>query len=117
VTRGAAFFDLDRTLLAGAACSVSLCGYNTVMDLAACDTPAVIVPFEGHAEREQRIRADRLATLAGITVLSPAALTPDRLAAAVEAAAAAAPRQPLPLATDGAARAADLILTIPRRPR
>jgi predicted glycosyltransferase len=42
-----------KALLAGAACSVSLAGYNTVLDLAGCDTPAVIVPFDEHGEREQ----------------------------------------------------------------
>ena len=99
-----------RRLLAGAGCSVSLCGYNTVMDLAACATPAILVPFEDRGEREQRIRADRLAGCPGIAVLDAATLTPEQLAEAVEAAATAPLRPRLTIATDGAARAAALIL-------
>ncbi|MEM1346006.1 MAG: glycosyltransferase [Pseudomonadota bacterium] len=99
-------------LLARAACSLSLAGYNTVMDLAACRTPAVVVPFAGHGEREQAIRAARLATLPGFTVLSEAEATPERLAAAAEAAARAPARPAWPFPRDGAARAATAILDL-----
>jgi predicted glycosyltransferase len=97
-------------LLAGAAASVSRAGYNTVMDLAACRTPAVLVPFEAHGQREQAIRAEALAALPGVTVLREEELTAGALAEAAEAAARAPRRAPWPLARDGAARAARAIL-------
>ena len=104
-----------RRLLSGAAVSVSLAGYNTFTDLAACDTPAVLVPFDEHGEREQVIRAGRLEGRAGFTVLRMAELTPARLAGAVERAAAGPRRPALGIDLDGARRAANIILE--RAPR
>ena len=125
-----------RRLLASTACSVSLCGYNTVMDLAAVDTPAILVPYEAHGQREQRIRADALARMTGITVLGLDGLTPEALNSAVETAigtrahgtlpphvrAMMQPvsgigrtRPPLPIETDGAARSAARLMALARR--
>jgi UDP-N-acetylglucosamine--N-acetylmuramyl-(pentapeptide) pyrophosphoryl-undecaprenol N-acetylglucosamine transferase len=104
-----------RTLLATAACSVSLAGYNTVLDLAACTAPAILVPFDEHDEREQVIRAERLAACDGFTVLRVAALTAATLAGAAETAATGPRRMPLALGPDGAARAATRILELARR--
>jgi predicted glycosyltransferase len=101
-----------KALLAGAACSVSLAGYNTVLDLAGCTTPAIIVPFDEHDEREQVTRAERLARLDGFTVLRVGDLTPATLARAAETAATGPRRTPLALARDGAARAAAKILEL-----
>ncbi|MFQ5565025.1 MAG: glycosyltransferase family protein [Paracoccaceae bacterium] len=101
-----------KALLAAAACSVSLAGYNTVLDLAACTTPAIVVPFDEHGEREQVIRGGRLARLDGFTVLRLGELTPATLAAAAEAAITGPRRAPLPLARDGAARAAAKIMEL-----
>jgi predicted glycosyltransferase len=101
-----------KALLAESACSVSLAGYNTVLDLAGCDTPAIVVPFDEHGEREQVIRAGRLARLDGFTVLRVGDLTPAKLAAAAETAAAGPRRTSLALARDGAARAAAKILEL-----
>jgi len=103
-----------RTLLAEAACSISLAGYNTVMDLAGCTTPALLVPFDEHGEQEQVIRAERLAAHPGFTLLRVGDLTPETLATAAGAAATGPRRAPLPLARDGAARAARLILELAR---
>lgn len=104
-----------RALLARAACSVSLVGYNTVMELAACTTPAILVPFDEFGEREQVIRAERLAAFPGVRVLRLGELTPEGLARAAEAAAAGPRRPPLPLARDGAARAAAKIMELAGR--
>jgi predicted glycosyltransferase len=104
-----------RRLLSAAACSVSLAGYNTVLDLAGCATPAILVPFDEHDEREQVIRAERLAGFEGFTVLRIATLTAEALAEAVESAANGPRRPPLRLARDGAARAARLILELAAR--
>ncbi len=101
-----------RRLLAGAAVSVSLAGYNTVTDLAGCATPAILVPFDAHGEREQVIRAQRLAALDGFTVLRLGELTPAALAEAAERA-AAGPRRGAPaIDLDGARRAAATILEL-----
>jgi predicted glycosyltransferase len=100
-----------KALLANAACSVSLAGYNTVLDLAGCTTPAIVVPFDEHGEREQVIRAGRLALCDGFTVLRLDDLTPAILADVAEAAATTR-RVPLFLARDGATNAATKILEI-----
>jgi predicted glycosyltransferase len=104
-----------RRLLAGAAVSVSLAGYNTFTDLAACDTPAILVPFDEHGEREQVIRAGRLEGRPGFAVLRIGDLTPARLAGAVERAAAGTRRPPLGIDLDGARRAAQAILELAPR--
>lgn len=102
-----------RTLLGQAAASVSLAGYNTVVDLARCSTPALLVPFAEHGEREQSLRAQALARF-GMRVLDAATLTPQALAEAAETAAAAGSRPPLPLDTGGAERSAAAILDTTR---
>jgi predicted glycosyltransferase len=104
-----------RRLLAEAAVSISLAGYNTVTDLAACGTPAIVVPFDGHGEREQVIRADRLAGLPGFPVLRIGDLTPEALAEAAERAAAGPRRGPAGIDLRGAARSAALILALAPR--
>ncbi|MEM7671433.1 MAG: glycosyltransferase [Pseudomonadota bacterium] len=70
-----------RALLAGARCSISLCGYNTALDLALCDTPAILVPMAKNGEQEQLLRARRLSGFPGFTMLSEDQITPRQLAA------------------------------------
>jgi len=96
-----------RAMLRRAACSVSLCGYNTALDLIQSGVPAVVVPMEDAGEEEQLIRAQRLARRPQIRLLRQADATPEALAAAVEAAIAAGPVQPQTV--DGAARAAAIV--------
>lgn len=103
-----------RLLLSRAAVSVSLAGYNTVMDLAPIATPAILVPDETAGEREQAIRAAALARHSGIASRALTELTPEGLGALAEAM-AGHPRPPLPLSREGATRAADLILKATRR--
>jgi len=89
-----AFFDLksfenpaicvDRftpdflSFLDAADLSVSMAGYNTSMNLMAAGTPALVWPFAQN--REQRHRAERLARLGGLHILSDKDLDPERLA-------------------------------------
>lgn len=68
-----------RQMLQAAAASVSMCGYNTALDLLQAGTPAVLVPFEAGNEVEQTLRATSLAALPGMSVLNNAALTPETL--------------------------------------
>jgi predicted glycosyltransferase len=89
-----------RGLLASAGCSVSLCGYNTAVELARCTTPALLVPSEEAGEQEQLIRARRLACRPGFRLMRVDALAPDGLAAAAESLAAGPPRPEVPLAGD-----------------
>ncbi|MEH3148368.1 MAG: glycosyltransferase [Methylobacterium frigidaeris] len=98
-----------RALLAGADASVSQAGYNTVLDLLASGTRAVLVPFEAGGETEQRLRAETLAAggLAGL--LPEADLTPEHLVAAVAASLDRPAPPPARVARDGAARSVALV--------
>jgi len=79
VTRFAADF---LSYLAAADLSVSMGGYNTTMNILASGVPALVWPFGQN--REQRLRADRLAKLGGLKVLEDEDLRPDHLAAIME---------------------------------
>ena len=68
--------------LAAADLSISMGGYNTTMNILASGTPALVWPFGQN--REQRLRADRLASLGVLQVLENEDLDPDRLAAIMD---------------------------------
>lgn len=87
-----------RQMLHHAAASVSLCGYNTALDVLQSGVRAVFVPFDAGNEVEQGLRADALAVLPGIEVLRSAALTPDALLSTLHTVLADTPR---PARTDG----------------
>ncbi|MEL6887270.1 MAG: glycosyltransferase [Pseudomonadota bacterium] len=90
-----------RALMGQAAASVSMCGYNTTLDLLQTGVPAVIVPFDDGDEVEQGLRGDALSSLPGIQVLRQADLTADRLLHAVDVAQQAS-RSPRHTGMDGA---------------
>jgi predicted glycosyltransferase len=96
------------TLLQRCHVSVSQAGYNTVLDILAARTRAVLVPFAAEHETEQLIRAEHLAARGAAVLLRESDLTPATLAAAIERAAASEPR-PIALDIDGARRSAALI--------
>ena len=96
--------------------SVSQGGYNTTLDILAAGAAAVIVPFAGHDETEQRLRTERLAARGLIEMVCEAELSPAALGAAIERAAARRPPR-LAIDTGGAARSARLIAAMIRRPR
>ncbi|MGV8988016.1 MAG: glycosyltransferase family protein [Cypionkella sp.] len=91
-----------RQMLHHAACSVSMCGYNTALDLLQAGTPAVFVPFDEGGEVEQTIRARSLSANPGIRTMNAEGLTPQALAKAVAEVMAAKPAQALHLKFDGA---------------
>ncbi|TMV07586.1 glycosyltransferase [Ruegeria sediminis] len=93
-----------RQMLPLAAASVSMCGYNTALDLLQGGTPAVFIPFDDGKEVEQGLRAQSLAHLSAIEVLASADLTGATLADAVGRVITAGPRPDLALSFDGAAR-------------
>lgn len=65
--------------LAAADLSISMGGYNTSMNILACGVPALVWPFG--LNREQRLRAGRLAERGALKILDDENLQPDRLAA------------------------------------
>ena len=71
------------TFLDAADLSISMAGYNTSMNLMAAGTPAMVWPFAQN--REQRLRAERLARLGGLKVLADADLEPDSMASIMQA--------------------------------
>ncbi|AZV76877.1 glycosyltransferase [Parasedimentitalea marina] len=106
-----------RQMLPLAAASVSMCGYNTALDLLQCGTPSVLIPFDAGNEVEQGLRADSLAPLDGIQVLSNADLTPETLRAAMRRAMAAPRRATNVLQFDGASQAVEIAVDLAgRRP-
>jgi predicted glycosyltransferase len=99
-----------RSLMAAAACSVSQAGYNTMVDLLRARTPAVVAPFEAGGEREQRLRAERLAARGLAAMVGEADLTPATLLAAVQDR-IARPSAPVddPPSLDGVARSSSIV--------
>jgi predicted glycosyltransferase len=72
-------FTLDfLAYLAAADLSISMGGYNTSMNLLACGVPALVWPFG--LNREQRLRAQRLAEHGALKILNEEDLQHDRLA-------------------------------------
>jgi predicted glycosyltransferase len=105
-----------RALLATCALSISQVGYNTTMDILWAGVRSVMVPFSGLSdggggggETEQPLRAARLSARGLATVLPEADLTPERLARAVDEAAAAARPRPHGLDLGGAGASAVLV--------
>lgn len=97
-----------REMLYRAAASVSLCGYNTALDILQAGTPAVFVPFDEGNEVEQGIRARALSQHAGITTLSRIDLTPQTLSSALNAV-INAPKRPTAVAQfNGASKTVEI---------
>jgi predicted glycosyltransferase len=75
-----------QALLQTCRLSVSQAGYNTVMELLAAGSRAVVVPFAEGGETEQPVRARLLAERGLLTVVEPDGLTAQSLAAGIDAA-------------------------------
>lgn len=101
-----------RSMLRHAAASVSMCGYNTALDLLQAGTPAVLVPFDDGGEVEQGLRAASLARLPGFDVLQTARLTPDSLLNAVNAATSGGRRPATTFNFDGASETVRIARTM-----
>ena len=72
-------FTVDfLSYLAAADLSISMAGYNTCMNILAAGVPSLVFPFAQN--REQRIRAEKLAALGGVSLLKEEDLEPSRLA-------------------------------------
>ena len=66
------------SLLAAADLSISMAGYNTTMNILATAVPALVWPFA--ANREQRLRAERLADRGALKLINDQDLNPGDLA-------------------------------------
>lgn len=97
------------SLLAGCHVSLSQGGYNTVMELLALQTPAVIVPFSEGQESEQALRALLLSERGALDVLDSENLDPALLAATLTHRAQTG-ALPIGLNLDGAAQSAAIVL-------
>ncbi|WP_050603063.1 glycosyltransferase family protein [Ruegeria sp. 6PALISEP08] len=93
-----------RQMLPHAAASVSMCGYNTAMDILQCSTPAVFVPFDDGKEVEQGLRGQSLSGLSAIEVLESRHLSGTTLAQAIDRILADSPRTKQDFGFDGAAQ-------------
>jgi len=74
-----------RALLTNCSCSVSMCGYNTAIDLLQTGTPGVLIPFDSGGETEQTLRAQSLAKRQSYQLLLSKDLTTDNLINAIHA--------------------------------
>jgi predicted glycosyltransferase len=98
-----------RDLLAKCRVSVSQGGYNTVLEILASRTPAVIVPFAEAGESEQTDRARLLAAKGLLRLLPAPELDAQRLAREIDRASVMA-IPPFTINLDGARQSAALIL-------
>jgi UDP-N-acetylglucosamine--N-acetylmuramyl-(pentapeptide) pyrophosphoryl-undecaprenol N-acetylglucosamine transferase len=112
------FSDLPRRM-AQSHLVISRSGASTVAELAAIGRPAILVPFPGALDQDQRANAAMLEKAGGAIMFEQARFTPDRVAAEIArlaadpaalAAMAAAARASGVL--DAADRLADLVLRV-----
>ena len=89
-------------MLPHAAASVSMCGYNTALDILQTGTPAVFIPFDDGKEVEQSLRAKSLADLPSIGVVTSRELNGDALLNAVNKVIDTGPRETTGQGFDGA---------------
>lgn len=97
-----------RQMLLHAAASVSMCGYNTALDLLQAGPPGLLVPFDAGNEVEQGLRANSLAPLPGFEILTSAELTAETLVERVSHLIAAPRRERSAFQFDGAARSVEI---------
>ena len=98
-----------RKMLFSAAASVSMCGYNTALDILQAGTPAVFVPFDAGGEVEQSLRARALEKLDGIEMLKNTDLAAQQLVDAVRRVLRAPVRAPVLHSMDGAQRTVEIL--------
>jgi predicted glycosyltransferase len=86
--------------LAAADLSISMAGYNTTMNVLATAVAALVWPFG--ANREQRLRAERLADRGALELINDQDLNPDDLAGIMEQALTRADSRKTDIDLDGA---------------
>jgi predicted glycosyltransferase len=99
--------------LAAADLSVSMGGYNTCMNILAAGTPALVWPFPD--DREQGVRAQKMAKRGVLEVIKEADLCPVRLAALVDRSLARRSRNTVDIDLNGAKNTAKRIEALERQ--
>ncbi|SDW76186.1 Predicted glycosyl transferase [Ruegeria halocynthiae] len=97
-----------RQMLPLVGASVSMCGYNTAMDLLQSGASAILIPFDDGKEVEQGLRARSLAQLTGIEVLNSSDLSGQSLADALNRVISDSRRPPMTEGFDGAHRSIEI---------
>jgi predicted glycosyltransferase len=82
--------------------SISQAGYNTIAEILNSGTPAVVVPYEGGVETEQRMRSDLLAKRSLLQVIDEKELNAQTLDKAMRQALKINPPKKLDINLDGA---------------
>ena len=100
------------SMLANCALSISQGGYNTVMDILAARTRAVIAPYAGGKKTEQTLHARLLSVGNLFKVVWEQNLSAENLANVINTAAAQAKPAPDGIATDRADRSANLLANL-----
>ena len=101
-----------RAMLHHAKASVSMCGYNTALDLLQTGCPALFVPFDAGGEVEQTLRATALAQRAGLEMLTAQDMTAQTMSDALTRLIAAPRPTPIRDGFDGANTSARLLRTL-----
>ena len=101
-------------LLSKCKVTVSQAGYNTIADLLLTGAKAVVVPFEGDGETEQRQRAEKLLGLGIALMVNESQLSVNTLAAAIDQC-TDSPARHLRFNLDGANGAASFVMDSCRR--
>ncbi len=96
------------SFLAQADLSISMAGYNTIMDILTAGVRALVYPFTGGGNHEQALRASRLAALGVLTALHEWELAPDQLALIIQSALTSSPTQ-IPFNNRGAENSSYLL--------
>jgi predicted glycosyltransferase len=92
--------------------SISQAGYNTIAELMNAGTPAVVVPYEGGVETEQRLRSDLLAKRSLLQVVDENELNVTNLNNAIYQALNTKPVKNLNVSLDGASSTANLLWSL-----
>lgn len=89
--------------------SISQAGYNTIAEVLSSKVPAIIIPFEGGVETEQRLRSDLLAKKGLLQVIYEKDLTAKALRIAIERASKTQPIEGFKVSLDGAKNTANIL--------
>ena len=89
--------------------SISQAGYNTIAEILNSGTPAVVVPYEGGVETEQRLRSDLLAKRSLLQVVDEKKLNAQTLDKAMRQALKITPPKKLDISLDGAMATSDAL--------
>ena len=95
-------------ILKSAELSVSMAGYNTVMDILSAGVRALVYPVTSNGDQEQSVRAEKLARMGVLDLIRSEELAPEKLAQKLRAALRNEPT-PLALNRGGAANSALLL--------